>query len=122
MHEASLAAGVLRLVEDAAQRERFARVRVLRLEVGALAGVELRALRFALDAIAPGTCLEGARIDIDEPAADAWCLGCDTSVQVRSRLDPCPNCGGWRLQPGGGTEMRVVELIVDDEPDQPRVE
>jgi len=116
VHEASLAAGVLRLVEDAAQRERFAHLRVLRLEVGALAGVEVRALRFSLEAIAPGTCLQGARIDIDEPAASAWCLGCDSRVQIRDRLSACPNCGGWRLQPSGGTELRVVELIVDDEP------
>lgn len=57
MHELSLAEGVLRLVEDAAQREGFARVQKLTLEAGALAGVEVRALRFALDALQPGTRL-----------------------------------------------------------------
>ena len=54
MHEVSLAAGVLQLVEDAAGREHFSRVAALRLEVGQLAGVEVEALRFALEAIAPG--------------------------------------------------------------------
>ncbi|MFN5167622.1 MAG: hydrogenase maturation nickel metallochaperone HypA, partial [Pseudomonadota bacterium] len=66
MHEASLAGGVLRVVEDAQARERFARVSLLRLSAGALAGVETRALRFALEAIQPGSLLEGARIEIDE--------------------------------------------------------
>ena len=97
-----------------AVRERFRRVTVLRLSAGALAAVEVRALRFALEAMTPGTCLEGARIDIDEPPASAWCLGCDRNVAIRSRLDACPHCGGARLQPVDGTELQVVDLMVED--------
>jgi hydrogenase nickel incorporation protein HypA/HybF len=114
MHEASLAGGVLQLVERTAQRERFARVARLRLEAGALAGVETRALRFALEAIAPGTVLEGAVIDIDEPPGKAWCMDCSMTVAMAQRGDACPHCGGYRLQPTGGTELRVVELMVND--------
>lgn len=116
MHELSLAGGIVQLVEDAAQREQFSQVKVLRLEAGALSGVEVRALRFALESMVGGTCLAGARIDIDEPAATAWCLGCNQSVTILSRVDPCPQCGGHRLQPTGGTELRVVDLLVDDTP------
>jgi hydrogenase nickel incorporation protein HypA/HybF len=116
MHELSLAGGIVQLVEDAAEREQFTKVKVLRLEAGALSGVEVRALRFALESMVGGTCLEGARIDIDEPAATAWCLGCNQSVTILSRVDPCPQCGGHRLQPTGGTELRVVDLLVDDTP------
>lgn len=112
MHELSLAAGVLQVVETAAGHEGFVRVRRLTLEAGALAGVEVRALRFALDSISAGTCLEGAEIAIDEPPAPAWCHGCCTNVEVRSRLDDCPRCGSARLVPTGGTELRVRELIV----------
>lgn len=115
MHELSLAGGVVRLVEDAAQRERFRRVSLLRLEAGALSGVEVRALRFALDACAPGTCLEGAEIVIDEPPGVAWCLHCSKSVEISSRADACPACGGYQLQPTGGTELRVVDLMVHDD-------
>lgn len=114
MHELSLAGGVLQVVEDAALREGFARVRRLTLEAGALAGVEPRALRFALESLMPGTCLEGAELQILEPAAPAWCHGCCTTVEVRSRLDDCPRCGSPCLVPTGGTELRVRELIVHD--------
>ncbi len=122
MHELSLAGGVVSLVEDAAARERFSKVRVLKLEAGALSGVEVRALRFALDAITPGTCLEGARIDIEETPGQAWCLGCNQSVPIMSRTDACPECGSVRLQPTGGTELRVLELLVDDAPAVPPTE
>jgi hydrogenase nickel incorporation protein HypA/HybF len=116
MHELSLAGGVLRLVEDAAQREGFTRVSRLQLEAGALAGVEVRALRFGLDALRPGTVLEGAEILIDEPPGTAWCLPCAQSIEIRSRADACPRCGGFQIQPTGGTELRVVDLWVHDDP------
>lgn len=114
MHEMSLAGGILKLVEDAARRERFSRVSRLRLEAGQLAGVEPRALRFALDAIAPGTVLDGAQVDIDEPPGQAWCMDCATRVEIVQRGDACPHCGGFKLQPVGGTELRVVDLMVED--------
>jgi hydrogenase nickel incorporation protein HypA/HybF len=112
MHELSLAAEILRLVQDAAARERFRHVATLRLEAGALAGVEVPALRFALDAIAAGTCLEGARIDIEQPAGRAWCAGCADEVAVGSRTDACPRCGGLALRPTGGDALRVLDLMV----------
>ena len=80
MHELSLAGGILRLVEQTAERDPFERVRRLRLSVPALAGVEVRALRFALESIAPGTLIASATIDIDEPPGQAWCMSCCTSV------------------------------------------
>jgi hydrogenase nickel incorporation protein HypA/HybF len=115
MHEASLAGSILKLVEDAALREGFRRVSSVRIEAGRLAGVEVEALRFTLGALAPGTCLEGAQFDIDEPPGLARCLDCRQSVAMEQRGDPCPCCGGFRLQPTGGTELRVVDLIVHDE-------
>ncbi|MDL2338704.1 MAG: hydrogenase maturation nickel metallochaperone HypA [Burkholderiaceae bacterium] len=115
MHEASLAGGILKLVEDSARREGFARVTLLRLEAGQLAGVEPRALRFALEALAPGTCLQGAQFTIDEPAGQAWCMPCSAAVVIEQRGNPCPQCGGYQLQPTGGTELRVVDMLVEDE-------
>ncbi len=115
MHELSLAGDILRLVEDAAAREHFRRVAHLRLEAGALAGVEVSALRFALDAIAPGTCLDGALIDIEEPPGRAWCVHCTAEVTIASRADPCPQCLGYPVHPIGGTDLRVLELMVQDD-------
>lgn len=114
MHEMSLAGSIVRMVEDAAARERFKRVKRLTLEAGALAGVEVHALRFALDAMAPGTVLDGAAIEIDEPPGTAWCMACGDSVAIAARTDGCPRCGGWQLTPTGGLELKVRELIVQD--------
>lgn len=115
MHEASLAGGVLQLVEDAAKREQFSRLVSLRLEAGQLAGVDAQALRFALDSLAPGTLLEGADIQIEEPLGQAWCLTCAQTVPIAQRGDDCPLCGGFQLQPTGGQELRVLDMMVSDD-------
>ncbi len=112
MHELSLAGGILRVVEQAREQDPFERVTLLRVQAGALSGVEVSSLRFALEAVSAGTCLEGAEVVIDEPAATAWCMPCGQSVDIRSRLDACPLCGGAQLQPTGGTELRVSDLRV----------
>ena len=115
MHELSLAGSVLQLVEDAARRNGFRRVAMLRLEAGQLCGVEPHALRFALEALAPGTCLQGATVEIDEPAGHAWCGACAATVEITQRGDTCPRCGGWQLEPTGGSELRVLDLLVHDD-------
>jgi hydrogenase nickel incorporation protein HypA/HybF len=114
MHEVSLAGGILKIVEAAAKRENFARVTLLRLEAGSLSGVEVRALRFALEAIAPGTCLQEARLEIATPAGQAWCLSCSATVDLQQRGDACPRCGSYQLQATGGTELRVLDMMVED--------
>ncbi len=114
MHEMSLAGGILRIAQQAAERERFSRVTVLRLEAGSLSGVEPRALRFALEAMSPGTCLDGARLEIETPDGSAWCLPCGQTVPLKARGDACPHCRGHQLQPTDGTELRVVDMLVND--------
>lgn len=114
MHELSLAGEVLQLVERAVAHEQCARVQRLVLEAGALCGVEVRALRFALEALAPGTCLAGCDIVIEEPQGAAFCSSCNSTVPLAARGDACPLCGGYRLEPTAGTELRVRELIVED--------
>lgn len=112
MHEVSLAGGILQVVEQTRARDPFERVTHLRLQAGALAGVELSALRFALESLAPGTVLDGAEIDIDEQPGTAWCMQCSKTVPIFSRLDLCPLCEGAQLQATGGTELKVVDMRV----------
>jgi hydrogenase nickel incorporation protein HypA/HybF len=115
MHELSLAAGVLQLVESAAEREQFARVATLELEVGALACVDVHALRFALEAMAPGTPLEGAALQIAQPEGRAACTNCNAEVAISMLADACPRCGAYGLRPISGTQLRVLRLTVHDQ-------
>ena len=110
MHEMSLAEGVLGVVADAARANHPCTVRTVRLQIGALAAVELEALRFAFEVVKRGSVADGARLDIVEVPGSAWCMQCSRSVAIAGRTDPCPECGSWQLQVTGGSEMRVMEL------------
>lgn len=110
MHEMSLAEGVLDVVQDAARANHPCTVRTVRLEIGALAAVELEALRFAFDVVKHGSAAEDAVLDIVEVPGSAWCMQCSRNVAIAQRTDPCPECGSWQLQVTGGEEMRVTEL------------
>lgn len=115
MHELSLADEIVRLVESASMRDQFSKVASLRLEAGALAGVEVSALRFALESITPGTCLEGAMIDIEQPAGRGWCAQCAVEVSIESRTDPCPLCSSYPVRITGGDALRVLDVMVINE-------
>lgn len=113
MHEMSLAAGVLAIIEEQAARAGFARVKTVWLEIGAFAGVEPEALRFCFDAVTRGSRAEGAALEIVAVPGAAWCMRCSARVALAQRYDPCPRCGGYQLQLQGGTELRVKELEVE---------
>jgi hydrogenase nickel incorporation protein HypA/HybF len=115
MHELSLAGGIVSMVEAAAAREHFRRVAQLRLEIGALAGVDPQALRFALTAMMPGTCLAGGEIMIDEIPGIASCLHCGANVEIASHTEACSRCGRFTLKATSGTDLRVADILVFDD-------
>lgn len=112
MHEMSLAEGIRGVIEDQARRHGFARVSVVRLEIGRFAGVEKRALHFAFDVVMRGSPAEDARLEMIDLPGRALCYDCAETVEIDDRLSPCPICGGGRLMPEGGDEMRIKDLEV----------
>lgn len=112
MHEMALCESILDVMEVEAKKQAFTRVKRVRLEIGVFSGVEIEALRFGFDAVTAGSLADGAALDIDEKPGEAWCFGCDRTISIAARFDPCPHCGGHRLRVTGGEEMRIKELEV----------
>ena len=112
MHEMSLAVGVLQLVGVGARANAATGVTAVWLEIGALAQVEVEALRFCFDAVTRGTVAEGARLEIVIPPGLAWCMPCGRQVPITQRGDACPHCGSHQLQVVRGDEMRVTEIEI----------
>ena len=112
MHEMSLCEGIRRIIEDQAEAQCFKTVRRVRLEIGRFAGVEPDALRFGFDVAMRGSVAENARLEIIELPGRAFCFDCAETVEIANRLAPCPGCGGARLTPAGGDEMRIRDLEV----------
>jgi hydrogenase nickel incorporation protein HypA/HybF len=113
MHEMSLCAGILQILEEQARTLGFRRVKTVWLEIGGLSGVEVEAMRFGFDVVMQGSLAEGAELEVVETPGEAWCLRCRKTVSVKQRFDACPACGAYPLQVTGGEEMRIRELEVE---------
>ena len=113
MHELSIMDSALTLALDEAQKAGATRVHLVRLRIGALSGVVPEALRFAFDALAPGTAAEGGQLAIEQVPARFWCAACAREFQPDSLYAECPDCH----QPSGelraGREMEVASLEVE---------
>ncbi|MDX2483447.1 MAG: hydrogenase maturation nickel metallochaperone HypA [Pseudodonghicola sp.] len=112
MHEMSLCEGVRSVIEEAAVKNGFSGVKTVRLEIGKFAGVEKPALEFAFDVVMRGSVADGAALVMIDLPGRAMCYDCLKEVSIENRLDCCPDCGGGKLMPVGGDEMRIKDLEV----------
>ena len=115
MHELSIAEGIIEIVERTARANDVKAVSRVKVAIGELAGVDLPSLEFAWESVRKGGPAENAVLDVTRPPGEAWCMTCAKTVPLSRYGDPCPLCGGFQLAATGGTEMRVLELIENQE-------
>lgn len=113
MHEMSLCENILQIIEQQAEAQHFRKVKTVWLEIGALAGVEIEAMRFCFEVVVQGSLADKARLEMISVPGRAWCLQCHQNVGVQQRFDACPLCGGYQLQVNDGEQMRIKELEVE---------
>lgn len=113
MHEMALTESIVDIIAEEARKHGFGKVRLVRLQVGALAHVEPEALRFCFDAVSRGTVAEGAALDIVRPPGEGWCPDCGKTVALQERFGACPECDGGDVRMTSGDELRIEELEVD---------
>jgi hydrogenase nickel incorporation protein HypA/HybF len=108
VHELSITQRVVDLVTDHAGDSK---VLAVHLTVGRLSGVVPDAVRFCFDLLIEGTPLEGARLDIDQPAGLAHCGDCGADFTLTDLVLLCP-CGSADVELLAGRELRVTSLEV----------
>ena len=108
VHELSITQSV---VDAVAQHVDGARVLGVRLRIGRLSGVVPESVRFCFDLLADGTCLQGARLDIDEPPGRALCRSCGTEFDLHDLVLLCP-CGSAEVTVVAGRELSISSVEV----------
>lgn len=110
MHELAITQNIVEICEThAAGRQ----VRTVRVEIGALSGVDPEAVAFCFEACSRQTSVEGARLVIDRIPGRARCRDCGAEVAIRSYHDTCAGCGGYQLEILSGEELQVKQLEVE---------
>ena len=83
------------------------------LRVGVFSGVNPEALRFAFEAILPGSAAEGAELEIEPVAAVACCPDCQQDFSPGTDfLFECPACGRVSTTIKQGRELELARLEI----------
>jgi len=108
VHELAITEGVVQAVTT---RLPDARISCVRLEIGALSGVVADSVRFCFDLVAEGTNLEGASLEITEPAARCHCRSCDSDFEPDGPIALCP-CGSADISVLSGEQLKIISVQV----------
>ena len=109
MHELGITRNIIALVSEAAEGRRIWQVT---LEIGSLSGVMADAIAFCFDAVAQGTPLEGAKLDIREIDGRGECSACGAEFAMQTLYTPCP-CGSRSIKRLHGEELTVKTMELE---------
>jgi len=115
MHEFSLAGEVIKLAEYEAEKNKARAVSEITIELGNFSGVEAEPFGSALSLLSEGTILENARLNIIRTTGKGICHACEREFEMEQRFDTCPWCKSYPSEIKGGSEFRVVSLVVEEE-------
>ena len=108
MHELAITEGVVAAV---AERVPGSKVTSVRLEIGALSGVVADSVMFCFDLVTEGTSLEGAKLEIVEPAACCQCRTCGSTFAPDWPILLCA-CGSADVAILSGQDLRILSVEV----------
>lgn len=116
MHEMGIAEGILSSSLDAAREAGARGITGVYLTIGELTEVSEDALRFAWEAIVPGTMAEGSTLAVTMVPAVSSCADCGHEWQHdRYSGAQCPSCSGWLVMLRCGRELKIDSIDIDEE-------
>jgi len=113
MHELSIAASIVDAVAETAAAYPGARVKEVRLRVGALASVVEDSLQFCWEITTEGTDLAGSKLAVRKLPVVMHCAACGVDSELEGvQSFRCPRCGGPAadLRQGRELEIEAIEL------------
>lgn len=111
MHELSIAMSIVEMASEEATQRGAARVAAVHLRLGALSGIESRALVASFGFACENTVLEGSRLVIEDVPVAIYCPRCRGERAVTSVAPmSCAVCGTPAGTVVRGREIEVTAL------------
>ncbi len=119
MHELSIAASIVEAVTESAAAYPGARVKEVRLRIGALASVIEDSLQFCWQISTEGTPLAGAVLRVETVPVTLHCAACQADAQLDGvQSFRCPRCGEPATELRQGRELEIDSIEIEDEVEQ----
>ena len=115
MHELSIVASIVDTVTESLSAYPGARVKEVRLRVGALASVIEDSLQFCYGIATEGTKLEGSTLVVQVLPVMGRCEACAADVEIESLQSfRCSRCGGPISDVKQGRELEIESIEIED--------
>ena len=115
MHELSIAAGIVEAVTEAASAYPGARVKEVRLRVGALASLVEDSLQFCWELATDSTPLAGAALVIHMLPVIVHCDACGVDAEIEGvQSFRCPRCGKLAADLRQGRELEIESIEIEE--------
>ena len=115
MHELSIVSSVVDTVTESLAAYPGARVKEVRLRVGALASVVRESLEFCYGIASEGTPLEGSRLVVNVLPVVVHCERCAQDAELDGvQSFRCPRCGELCGQIRQGRELEIDSIEIDE--------
>ncbi len=111
MHELSIATEIVSVVVNNISKYPGAKIRVVKLTIGAYAGIELETLRFCFPLAAQDTAVQDAALEITTLPLRIACRACSRENDVIALI--CPECKSADVSVIAGRELEVSSIELD---------
>jgi hydrogenase nickel incorporation protein HypA/HybF len=116
MHELSIVCGIVTAVTESLGGRKVSRVYSVKVQVGALSGVEEQALQFSYPIATQGTLLEGSHLDVNHVPIVIHCDACHREVELPGVQSlRCPVCGTQSLDVRRGRELEIESMEIEED-------
>lgn len=113
MNELTLCEDIISLVKERSYARNFRRVKRIKLELGEFAQINKNILQHCFEQVAPGTLVEGARLDLIDIPGAAYCNLCQKIFLAQMPKDHCFHCGTSDTRLLSGQELIIREMEVE---------
>jgi hydrogenase nickel incorporation protein HypA/HybF len=110
MHELSVCQGLLDQVAGIARQNQATGVKLIRLQIGPLSGVEPQLLEQAFPLASAGTIAEHAALAIETLAVRVRCETCGAETEAAANRLLCGVCSDWHTTLISGDELLLVSV------------
>ena len=116
MHELSIAQNIVEIIRAQIKDDDLASIQSVKVRAGTFSGVVPHSLKFCFDVLIADTPMRNARIDIESTPFTIKCNNCFEQSIEESGIALCPACGSGNTKIISGTELEIVEIVLQDEP------
>jgi hydrogenase nickel incorporation protein HypA/HybF len=110
VHELSIAATLLEMVEKEARKAGLSRVVEVKIRVGPMSGVSVDSLTFCFGALSDKSEWKGSKLNVEVPPGVMSCRTCGGKSDFTRMTYMCPVCGSTDVAVEASRALELCEI------------